>query len=541
MPSRDMLFGDEARLSLKRGVDALASAVGVTLGPAGRNVALDRRSGLPLIVNDGVTVARDIELSDPAENVGAVLLREAATKTEQAAGDGTTTATVLAQAILDVGFRHLAFGADPMQLKSGLEAGRDAVIGAIRAAAIPVTDRAQTANVATISANDRDIGELVADVLDRVGREGAIDIEESQTLRHSVEYVEGLVFDGGYLSGYFVTEPEGMKCIIEKPRILITDGEIAAVTDLVPILDRLVAAGERVLMVLANDVRGEALATLVVNRIRGTLDVVAVKAVEFGDRRRELLDDLGAMTGATVLGGETGRALKDAELTDLGRAGRVVVTSERTTIVGGGGHRRAVRRRAKALQAQLADASDGDERNRLRRRLARLTGRVAVIRIGAATEVEYKERQHRFDDAVLAARAALEEGIVPGGGATLLHAIDSLGSLALSGDAAVGVECLASALREPLRRIADNAGYDGGLVVATVQQRQATAGGRIGFDAVSGRYVDMVEAGIVDPAKVVRSEVENAASVAAMILLAETVVTESVQDADRALPTARLA
>jgi len=541
MPSRDMLFGDDGRRSLKRGVDALEAAVGVTLGPAGRNVALERRSGLPLIVNDGVTVARDIELSDPVENLGALLLREAATKTEQAVGDGTTTATVLAKAILDVGFRHLAFGADPMQVKSGLELGRDAVIGAVRAAAIPVTDRAQTAHVASISANDRGIGELVADVLDRVGKEGAIDIEASQTLHHAVEYVDGLAFDSGYLSGYFVTEPEGMKCVIEEPRILITDGEISAVTDLVPMLERLIAAGERALVVLANDVRGDALATLVVNRMRGTLDVVAVKPPEFGDRRRELLDDVAAVTGATILAAERGRVLKDADLSDLGRARRAVVTSERTTIVGRGGDRRAVRRRVKALQAQLAEASSDDEREQLRRRLARLTGHVAVIRIGAATEVEYQERQHRFDDALLATRAALEEGIVPGGGATLLHAIGALDSLALPGDAAVGVECLASALRMPLRRIADNAGYDGGLVVTTVQQRQAGEGGRIGFDAVSGQYVDMFEAGIVDPAKVVRSEVENAVSVAAMIMLVETVVTESVQDGDRALPAARRA
>ena len=536
MPGKALLFGDEGRRSLKRGIDALASAVGVTLGPAGRNVALDRRSGLPLIVNDGVTVARDIELSDPAENLGAMLLREAATKTEQAAGDGTTTATVLAKAILDVGFRHLAFGADPMQIKRGLDAGRDTVIGAIRAAAIPVTDRAQSVHVAAISANDPEIGQLVAKVLDRVGRDGAVDVEESRTLRHEVEYVQGLAFDRGYLSAYFVTDPERRACVIDEPRILITDREISAVSDLMPILERLVAAGERSLIVLADDVRGEALATLVVNRLRGTLDVAAVKAPEFGDRRRDLLDDLATVTGAAILGAETGRALRDAAVTDLGRAKRAVVTPERTTIVGGAGDRRVVRRRVKALRAQLAEAASDDEREQLRRRLARLSGSVAVIRIGAATEVEFEELRHRFEDALLATRAALEEGIVSGGGATLLHAIGALDSPTLAADGAVGVECLSRALREPMRRIADNAGYDGGLVVTTVQRRQASEGGTIGFDAVTGRYVDMIEAGIVDPAKVVRSEVENAVSVASMILLAETVVTEPAARADQVIP-----
>ena len=536
MPGKTVIFGDEGRRSLKRGIDVLASAVGVTLGPAGRNVALDRRYALPLIVNDGVTVARDIELSDPAENLGVILLREAATKTEQAAGDGTTTATVLAQAILDVGYRHLAFGADPLEIKRGLDAGRDAVIGAIRAAAVPVTDRAQSAHVAAISANDREIGELVARVLARVGTDGAVDVEESRTLRHEVEYVQGLAVNRGYLSAYFVTDPERMSCVIDKPRILVTDGEISAVSDLVPILELLVAAGERSLIVLADDVRGEALATLVVNRLRGTLEVAAVKAPEFGDRRRDLLDDLATVTGATILGATTGRGLREASLTDLGRAQRAVVTRERTTIVGGGGDRQVVRRRVNALRAQLAEAATDDEREQLRRRLARLRGRVAVIRIGSATEVEFEELRHRFEDSLLATRAALEEGIVPGGGATLLHASGALRSLTLTGDAAVGVECLRRALREPMRRIADNAGYDGGVVVTTVQERQAGEGGAIGFDALSGRYVDMIEAGIVDPTKVVRSEVENAVSVASMILLAETVVTEPAESADGAVP-----
>lgn len=527
---KDVLFGDDARRSLKRGIDVLASAVAVTLGPAGRNVALDRRFGLPLIVNDGVTVARDIELADPAENLGAMLLREAATKTEQMAGDGTTTATVLAKAILDVGFRHLTFGADPGQIKLGLEAGREAIIAAIQAAAIPVTDRAQSAHVAAISANDPRIGALVAEVLDRVGKDGAVDVEESRTLQHQVEYAEGLTFDRGYLSAYFVTDPERMASSIDKPRILITDGDISAVADLLPVLEHLVAAGERALVIVAGDVRGEALGTLVVNRLRGTLDVVAVKAPDFGERRLDFLNDLAAVTGATVLGAGTGRTLSTVALTDLGRAKRAVVTAERTTIVGGDGDRPAVRRLVKALRARHAEASDVDDGEQLRRRVARLTGSVAVIRIGAATEVEYKQLQHRFADAILATGAALEEGIVPGGGATLLQATEALDSVTVSGGAAIGVECLRSALREPLRRIADNAGYDGGLVVATVQQRQASEGGRIGFDAVSGRYVDMITAGIVDPAKVVRAEVENAVSVAAMVLLAETVVTEAVPD-----------
>jgi chaperonin GroEL len=538
MTARSLRYGDEARQSLQDGLDILANAVKTTLGPRGHNVALGREFGLPLVVNDGVSVAKDIELEDPFENLGARLVRQAAEKAEEKTGDGTTTATVLAQAIVHEGFRNVAAGADPMALRRGLNRARVAVDNAISAMAIPVVGTKAIAQVAAISANDPEIGHLIGGVMERVGRDGAVTVEESQTLTNEVKYVEGMQIDQGYLSPYFVTNPDRMEGMVDKPSILITDRKVTSLADIVPILEKLVAAGRKDLLLIAESVEGEALATLVVNRLRGTLNVVAVKAPGFGDRRKAILGDLAIVTGATVISEEVGKRLDTLELGDLGAARRVVATQDRTTIIEGQGAPERIRARLAELRAQVEAATSDFDREKLKERLAKMAGGVAVIRLGASTETELTEIKHRVEDALAATRAALEEGIVPGGGVALLAAAPEIDQLDLHGDEAVGARCLRRALAEPIRQIAANAGYDGGVVVETVrrlgkERRQPN----LGFNALTGRYVDMVKAGIIDPAKVTHAALEAAVSTASMLLTTEAAVTEKEAE-DRVVATA---
>ena len=538
MTARALRYGDDARQSLQDGLDVLANAVKATLGPRGRNVALERKFGLPLVVNDGVTVAKDIELADPFQNLGVRLVRQAAEKAEEQTGDGTTTATVLAQAIVHEGFRNVAAGADPMAIRRGLNRARIAVDDAISAAAIPVAGRRAIAQVATISANDPAIGQLIGSVMERVGRDGAVTVEESQTLTNEVEYVEGMQIDQGYLSPYFVTNADRMEAVVDQPSILITDRKVTSLGDIVPILDKLVAAGRKDLLVIAESVEGEALATLVVNRLRGTLNAVAVKAPGFGDRRKAILADLATVTGATVISQEVGKRLDSVELADLGAARRVVATHDRTTIIEGHGAPERIQARIAELRAQLEQANSDFDREKLRERLAKLAGGVAVIRLGASTETELTEKKHRVEDALAATRAALEEGIVPGGGVALLAAASAIDRLDLEGDEAVGARCLRRALAEPMRQIAANAGYDGGVVVETVRRlRKERRRPNLGFDALTGRYVDMVKAGIIDPAKVTHAALEAAVSTASMLVTTEAAITEKeAEDLESAVP-----
>jgi chaperonin GroEL len=539
MTARSLRYGDEARKSLQDGLDILANAVKTTLGPRGHNVALGREFGLPLVVNDGVTVAKDIELEDPFENLGARLVRQAAEKAEERTGDGTTTATVLAQAIVHEGFRNVSAGADPMALRRGLNRARVAVDDAISARAIPVVGTKAIEQVATISANDPAIGHLIGGVMERVGRDGAVTVEESQTLTNEVEYVEGMQIDQGYLSPYFVTNPDRMEAMVDKPSILITDRKVTSLADIVPILEKLVAAGRKDLLLVAESVEGEALATLVVNRLRGTLNVVAVKAPGFGDRRKAILGDLAIVTGATVISEEVGKRLDTLELTDLGAARRVVATQDRTTIIEGQGAPERIRARLAELRVQIEAATGDFDREKLKERLAKMAGGVAVIRLGASTETELTEIKHRVEDALAATRAALEEGIVPGGGVVLLAAVPEIDQLDLQGDEAVGARCLRRALAEPIRQIAANAGYDGAVVVETVrrlgrERRQPN----LGFNALTGRYVDMVKAGIIDPAKVTHAALEAAVSTASMLLTTEAAVTEKAAGDRESVTTA---
>ncbi|MEX1172360.1 MAG: chaperonin GroEL [Chloroflexota bacterium] len=531
MTAHALRYGDDARQSLQDGLDILANAVKTTLGPRGHNVALGREYGLPLVVNDGVSVAKDIELQDPFQNLGARLVRQAAEKAEEETGDGTTTATVLAQAIVHEGFRNVAAGADPMALRRGLNRARVAVDDAITARAIPVVGTKAVAQVATISGNDAAIGRLIGAVMERVGRDGAVTVEESQTLTNEVEYVEGMQIDQGYLSPYFVTDPDRMEAVVNEPSILITDRKVTSLADIVPILEKLVAAGRKDLLLVAESVEGEALATLVVNRLRGTLNVVAVKAPGFGDRRKAILGDLAIVTGATVISEEVGKRLDRLELADLGAARRVIATQDRTTIIEGQGDGALIKARVAELRAQVEAATSDFDLEKLKERLAKLAGGVAVIRLGASTETELTEVKHRVEDALAATRAALEEGVVPGGGVALLAAAPEIDRLDLQGDEAVGARCLRRALAEPMRQIAANAGYDGGVIVATVQRlgrerRQPN----LGFNAVTGRYVDMVKAGIIDPAKVTHAALDAAVSTASMLLTTEAAVTEKEAD-----------
>jgi len=528
MPAKQLVFSEEARAKLKKGIDVMAKAVGTTLGPKGRNVALDKKWGAPTITHDGVTVAKEIELEDPYENMGAQLLKEAATKTNDVAGDGTTTATVLAHTIITEGLKNVAAGANPMLIKRGIEKATKAVVDSIKAQAKEITKKEDIAHVAAISANDREIGELIAEVMDKVGKDGVITVEEGKGLGFEVEYVEGMQFDRGYISPYFITDPERMEAVIEEPYILIHDKKISSAADIVPILEKLVQIGKRELVVIAEDVEGEALATLVLNKLRGTLNCLAVKAPGFGDRRKRMLEDIAILTGGTVISEEVGRKLETVTIADLGRADKVVSTKDDTTIVGGKGEEKQIKGRIEQIKAEIEKSTSDYDREKLQERLAKLAGGVAVVKVGAATEVELKEKKHRVEDALSATRAAVEEGIVPGGGVALINAIPALDEVETAyPDEATGVQILKRALEQPMRGIVENAGMDGAVVVETVRRLQKEKDNpNIGYDVLTNEYRDMIEAGIIDPAKVTRSAVENAASIAAMILTTEALVTE---------------
>ena len=519
--AKQVIFEDAARRSLKRGIDRLADAVKVTIGPKGRNVVLDKKFGSPTITNDGVTIARDIELDDPFENMGAQLLKEVATKTDDVAGDGTTTAVVLGQAIVSEGLRNVTAGANPMVLKRGIERAVEVIVEEIKASARPVDSREQIAAVAAISAADPEVGEIIAEVMDKVGKDGVITVEEGQSLGLEKEYTEGMQFDRGYISAYFVTNPDRMEAVLETAKILVTDKKISAVADILPGLEKAVQVG-RPMLIVAEDVDGEALATLVVNKLRGTIQVLAVKAPGFGDRRKEMLRDIAILTGATVISEEVGRKLDSVTAEDLGEARRIVATKDDTTIVDGAGREPDIKARMNQIKAQIEETTSDYDREKLQERLAKLAGGVAVIKVGAATEVELKEKKHRIEDALSTTRAAVEEGIVAGGGVTLLQAIPALDSLILEGDEAVGVDIVRRALEAPARQIADNAGARGEVVIDQIR----TLPKGHGFDALKGEYADMFERGIVDAAKVTRSALQNAASIAAMVLTTETLITD---------------
>ncbi len=525
--AKQLAFDDQARHALKQGIDTLADAVKTTLGPKGRNVALDKKFGAPTVTHDGVTVAKEIQLEDPFENMGAQLLKEAATKTNDVAGDGTTTATVLAQAIVTEGLKNLAAGANPMLLRAGIEKATNATIEYIRSLAIPVEGRKEIAQIASISAADEQIGELIADVMERVGKDGVITVEESRGTNFETEYVEGMQIDKGYLSAYFVTNSDRMEAVVEDANILITDKKISAVADILPVLEKLTQTGNRNIVIIAEDVDGEALATLVVNKLRGILNVLAVKAPGFGDRRKEMLRDIAALTGGQVISEEMGRRLENASLADLGQARRVVARKDDTTIVEGKGDPRDIQARIKQIKAQIEETTSDYDREKLQERLAKLAGGVGLIKVGAGTEVELKFRKTRVEDALSATRAAIEEGIVPGGGVALLNATEALNNLQVSGDLATGVAILRRALEEPMRTLAENSGKDGAVVVEGVRRRQSEAQNpKVGYNVLDEQYEDMVAAGIIDPAKVTRSAIQNAASIAAMILTTQALVTD---------------
>jgi chaperonin GroEL len=525
MPAKQLNYSDDARAALRRGMDKLADAVKITLGPKGRNVVLDKKFGPPTITNDGVTIAKEIELEDPFENMGAQLLKEAATKTNDVAGDGTTTATVLAQSVVHEGFRNVTSGANPLQVKRGIERAVEVVVGELKGASRQVSGRNEIAQVASISAADEEIGGLIAEVMEKVGKDGVITVEESKTLKFEVDYVEGMQFDRGYISPYFITDPTRMEATLEDPYILITDKKISAIADILPVLERLLQVSKN-LIIVAEDVDGEALATMVVNKLRGTINVLAVKAPGFGDRRKAMLEDMAILTGGTVLSEEVGRKLDSATIQDLGRARRVVSSKDNTTIIEGSGSEEDIKGRIAQIRLQTDETTSEFDREKLQERLAKLAGGVAVIKVGGATEIELKEKKHRVEDALQATRAAVEEGIVPGGGVAFIHALPAIDRMLadFSGtpDEKSGVQILRKALEEPLRRIAANAGLEGSVIVEEVKKRAVAEG----YDAAKDQYVNMFEAGIIDPLKVTRSALENATSIATMILTTETLVTE---------------
>ncbi|MCP4426028.1 MAG: chaperonin GroEL [Chloroflexi bacterium] len=526
--AKQLVFSEEARRKLKTGIDVVATAVSTTLGPKGRNVALDKKFGAPTITHDGVTVAKEIELEDPYENMGAQLLKEAATKTNDIAGDGTTTATVLAQNITHEGLKNIAAGANPMLLKRGIEAGTTALSNKIRGMSISIDSKEEIASVAAISAQDQEIGDLIADVMDKVGKDGVITVEESRALEFETEYVEGMQFDRGYISPYFITDPDTMESAIDSPYILIHDKKISSAQDLVPVMEKLVQVGQKNLVVIAEDVDGEALATLVLNKLRGMINALAVKAPGFGDRRKAMLQDIAVLTGGQVITEEMGRKLDSVQLADLGRAAKIVSTKDDTTVVDGQGEDVQINGRVEQIKVEIDRSTSDYDREKLQERLAKLAGGVAIIRVGAATEVELKEKKHRVEDALSATRAAVEEGIVPGGGVALLNALPALDDVtAPEGDETTGVNILRAALEAPMRKIAENAGQNGDVIIQNVRRAQADKGDdRIGYDVLSGDYVDMVKVGIIDPAKVTRGALENAASIAAMILTTEALITD---------------
>ena len=524
--AKQLQFTQEARASLKSGVDKMANAVKTTLGPKGRNVAVDKKFGAPTVTHDGVTVAREIELEDPFENMGAQLLKEAATKTNDIAGDGTTTSVVIAQAIVTEGLKNIAAGANPMLLKRGLEKGVDAVVAELKSQAVEVKGKEEIANIAGISAADAEIGALIAEVHDKVGRDGVITVEESKGLEFEKEYVEGMQIDRGYISAYFVTNADRMEAIIEDAYILITDKKISAITDILPVLEKLVQVSKN-LVIVAEDIDGEALATLVVNKLRGTINVLGVKAPGFGDRRKAMLEDIAILTGGKVISEEVGRKLDSTTVADLGRARRVTSNKDETTFVEGHGPQDGILARVKQIKALIEETTSDFDKEKLNERLAKLAGGVAIIRVGAATEIELKEKKHRVEDALSAARAAVEEGILPGGEVALLNAVKALDKVQASGDELTGVNILRRALEEPFRQLVANAGQDGGVMLEGVRRKQAESkSGTWGYDVIKNEIVDLVKTGIIDPAKVTRSALENGASVAAMILTTEALITD---------------
>jgi len=519
--AKSLEFNEDARRALERGVNRLADAVKVTLGPKGRNVVIDKKWGAPTITNDGVTVAREVDLEDPLENLGAQLAREVATKTNDVAGDGTTTATVLAQAMVQFGLRSVAAGANPMALKRGVDAAAAAVAESLLKSAREVEEQSEIANVATVSAQDAKIGELIAEAFDKVGKDGVITVEESPTMGLELEFTEGMQFDKGYISAYFVTDPERMEAVYDDAYILLDGGKISAMAEFLPLLEK-VAQTKKPLVIIAEDVDGEALSTLVVNKIRGLLNVVAVKAPGFGDRRKAMLDDMATLTGGQVVSEEVGLKLDQVGLEVLGQARRVVVTKDNATIVDGAGEASAVADRIRQLRAEIEGTDSDWDREKLQERVAKLAGGVAVLRAGAATEVELKEKKHRLEDAISATRAAIEEGIIPGGGSALVQAASALGDLGFTGDEATGVNVVRQALSAPARWIAENAGAEGGVVVAAIGDLPAGHG----YNAATGEYGDLMAQGVIDPVKVTRSAVQNAASIAGMLLTTEVLVTE---------------
>jgi chaperonin GroEL len=524
--AKQLEFTQDARASLKAGVDKMANAVKTTLGPKGRNVAVDKKFGAPTVTHDGVTVAREIELENPFENMGAQLLKEAATKTNDIAGDGTTTSVVIAQAIVTEGLKNIAAGANPMLLKRGLEKGVDAVVAELKSQAVEVKGKEEIAHIAGISAADTEIGELIAEVHDKVGRDGVITVEESKGLEFEKEYVEGMQIDRGYISAYFVTNADRMEAIIEDAYILITDKKISAITDILPVLEKLVQVSKN-LVIVAEDIDGEALATLVVNKLRGTINVLGVKAPGFGDRRKAMLEDIAILTGGKVISEEVGRKLDSTTVADLGRARRVTSNKDETTFVEGHGSQEAIMARVKQIKALIEETTSDFDKEKLNERLAKLAGGVAIIRVGAATEIELKEKKHRVEDALSAARAAVEEGILPGGEVALLNAVKALDKVQATGDELTGVNILRRALEEPFRQLVANAGQDGGVMLEGVRRKQAESkSGTWGYDVIKNEIVDLVKTGIIDPAKVTRSALENGASVAAMILTTEALITD---------------
>jgi chaperonin GroEL len=536
--AKQLVFGEEARRRLKTGMDVLSTAVVTTLGPKGRNVALDKKFGAPTITHDGVTVAKEIELKDPYENMGAQLLKEAATKTNDVAGDGTTTATLLASVIVNEGLKNVAAGANPMLIKHGIEKASSAVVDALKSMAREVKDKEDIANVAAISAADQEIGELIAEVMDKVGKDGVITVEESKGLAFEKEYVEGMQLDRGYISAYFVTNPERMEAELEDPYVLITDKKISAVTDIVPLLEKLVQIGKRELLIIAEDVEGEALATLVLNKLRGMLNVIAVKAPGFGDRRKEMLRDIAILTGGQVITEEMGRKLETATINDLGKARKVLCNKDETTLIEGKGTDKEIKGRIDQIKAQIEVTTSDYDREKLQERLAKLAGGVAVIRVGAGTEVELKEKKHRVEDALSATRAAVEEGTVPGGGVALINAMAALDNVKLDlADANTGVAIVRTALEAPMRMITENAGKDGNVIIEEVRRQQkAKKNLNIGYEVITGEFGDMYAKGIIDPLKVTRSAVQNAASIAAMILTTEALVTDIPEKKEMAPP-----
>lgn len=527
MTAKSLKFGPDARASLKVGIDTLADTLRATLGPHGRNVVVEKKFGAPQVYSDGVSIAKEIDLKDPVENMGAQLLREAAKKTNDDAGDGTTSSTVLAQAIIAEGFKRVAAGTDPLALKRGLDRGVQAVRESIKEQAIPVSGKDQIANVAVLSSHDHEMGNLIADIIDKVGKNGVVTVDESKSLSYETEYVEGMQIDRGYLSPYFITNSDKQEAVLEKPYVLITDAKVTTAAELVPILEKVLQA-KRGLLVLAEDVENEALATLVVNKLRGAINVVAVKLPGFGDRRKEMMQDIAIIAKAGVISSELGRKLDSATLDDLGTCDRIIVKKETTTFVGGAGGQDEIAARIKEIQARIDETTSEYDREKLQERLAKLSGGVAIMRVGAATEVEMKEKKQRLEDALSATRAAAEEGIVAGGGTVLIRAADKLAQLQLDDhDEQSGVDVLRHALLAPIKAIAHNSGYEGAVVLEKVSQNSSPV---YGFDAATGEYGDLVEAGIVDPAKVTRSAVENAVSVASMVITTESLVYEIPED-----------